>query len=298
MTLRAALYLRVSTVRQAEKELSIPDQRKQVAAYCEREGFEVVAEFVEPGASATDDKRPEFQRMIDAACHPDHPFDAIVVHSFSRFYRDAVQSGVYQRKLEKNGVRVCSITQDVGNDATGRFIRQIIAAADELSSAETAKHVLRAMKENARQGFWNGARPPYGYSTTDAEKRGDTIKKRLEINEAEAPIVRRIFNLYLTGEGDGPLGIKGIADCLNRKGYRNRQRKAFSKGFIADVLSRSTYIGKHYFNRSDSKTRKTKDKSEWIEVAVPSIIAADLFERVQAELVRRSPARDTAAHRQ
>src|SRR4029434_2131395 len=63
---RAALYLRVSTGRQAENDLSIPDQRRQAKGYCTSRGWEIVADYVEPGVSATDDKRPEFQRMIDA----------------------------------------------------------------------------------------------------------------------------------------------------------------------------------------------------------------------------------------
>ena len=66
MPVRAALYLRVSTGRQAENDLSIPDQRRQAKAYCAWRGWEIVADYVEPGASATDDRRPEFQRMIDA----------------------------------------------------------------------------------------------------------------------------------------------------------------------------------------------------------------------------------------
>ena len=182
MSNRVALYLRVSTSRQAEKDLSIPDQRRQAKVYCTAKDWRIVAEYVERGASATDDRRPEFQRMIEAACSAAKPFDVILVHSFSRFFRDAVNSGLYQRKLEKRGVRVVSITQEVGNDATGKFVKQIIAAADELSSAENAKHVLRSMKENARQGFWNGSRPPYGYRTVEVERRGDAIKKRLEID--------------------------------------------------------------------------------------------------------------------
>ena len=67
MPVRAALYLRVSTGRQAENDLSIPDQRRQAKGYCASRGWEIVAEYVEPGLSATDDRRPEFQRMIDAA---------------------------------------------------------------------------------------------------------------------------------------------------------------------------------------------------------------------------------------
>jgi site-specific DNA recombinase len=92
-----ALYLRVSTVRQAEKDLSIPDQRRQATAYCAAKGWSVVAEYEEAGASATDDRRPAFQRMIGDACGSAHPFDTVVVHSFSRFFRDAFQSQLYIR---------------------------------------------------------------------------------------------------------------------------------------------------------------------------------------------------------
>jgi hypothetical protein len=67
LTTRAALYLRVSTGRQAEHDLSIPDQRKQAIGFCKGKGWTVAAEYVEPGATATDDRRPEFQRMMDAA---------------------------------------------------------------------------------------------------------------------------------------------------------------------------------------------------------------------------------------
>ena len=47
--LRAALYARVSTARQAEADLSLPDQIKQLQAYCERKGWVVVDTFTEPG---------------------------------------------------------------------------------------------------------------------------------------------------------------------------------------------------------------------------------------------------------
>ena len=62
--LRAALYMRVSTGRQAEHDLSIPDQRGQLKSWCSANGYFVVAEYVEAGASAVDDRRPSFQQMI------------------------------------------------------------------------------------------------------------------------------------------------------------------------------------------------------------------------------------------
>ena len=58
-TVRAALYLRVSTGRQAESDLSIPDQRRQAKGYCASRGWEIVADYVEPGASA---RRPPSRR--------------------------------------------------------------------------------------------------------------------------------------------------------------------------------------------------------------------------------------------
>src|SRR5665213_3772857 len=64
---RVALYLRVSTDRQRQHDLSIPDQRAQVLAWCETQGHEAVAEFVE-ATTGTDDKRPVFQQMIERAC--------------------------------------------------------------------------------------------------------------------------------------------------------------------------------------------------------------------------------------
>ena len=158
---RAALYLRVSTGRQADNDLSIPDQRRQAKAYCTSRGWEIVADYVEPGLSATDDRRPEFQRMIDAATTRPPAFEVVLVHSFSRFFRDQFQLEFYVRRLAKAGVRLVSITQELGDDPMSNMIRQIMALFDEYQSKENAKHTLRAMKENARQGFWNGSLAPY-----------------------------------------------------------------------------------------------------------------------------------------
>ena len=118
--LRAALYLRVSTARQAEHDVSIPDQRRQGEAYCAARGYQLVETYVEPGASATNDRRPEFQRMIEAGIGKPAPFDVVIVHSFSRFFRDHFELEFYVRKLAKNGVKLVSITQEMGDDPDAR----------------------------------------------------------------------------------------------------------------------------------------------------------------------------------
>src|SRR5262249_32315011 len=118
------------------------DQRRQAKGYCASRGWEIVADYVEPGASATDDRRPEFQRMIDAATAKPPAFDVILVHSFSRFFRDQFQLEFYVRRLARNGVRLASITQELGDDPMSNMIRQIMALFDEYQSKENAKHTL------------------------------------------------------------------------------------------------------------------------------------------------------------
>ena len=145
-----ALYARVSTVKQAEKDLSIPNQIRQIKEWSKREGHSIAAEYIEEWASATDDKRPVFQRMINEACSDPGTFECIVVHSFSRFFRDLYGSVFYERRLNKAGVKLISITQQTGDDPAGEMTRRIFSLFDEYQSKENGKHTLRAMKENAR----------------------------------------------------------------------------------------------------------------------------------------------------
>lgn len=289
MSIKAAVYVRVSTSRQAERDLSLPDQIGQCRAYCEQRGWEVVEVFSEAGASALDEDRPVFQEMILAATQAARPFDYIVVHSLSRFSRDSLHAELYIRKLRKAGVELVSITQHVGHDASGELVRKLLHAFDEHSSRETAKHVHRSMLENARQGYWNGSRPPFGYDVRTKEKRGNRDKKVLVINEEEARIVRKIFDLAVGSEGR-PMGVKAIATYFNERGITRRGRR-FSTGNVHLILTSATYYGLHYFNRKDSRNGKPHPPSQWVEVQVPPIIGEQTFTAVQALLQSRNPKR-------
>lgn len=289
--IRAALYLRVSTGRQADSDLSIPDQRRQAENFCKARGWEVVADFVEPGQSATDDRRPEFQRMIDAATTKPPAFETIVVHSYSRFFRDQFQLEFYVRRLAKNGVRLVSNTQELGDDPMSNMIRQIMALSDEYQSRENAKHTLREMKENARQGYWNGSRAPIGYRIVEAGQRGQKTKKTLEIDPIQAETVRLIFKLAREGDGtSGAMGVKSIVTYLNANNIRTRDGGRWGLGALHKVLTRTTYIGRHQFNTHHWKTSERKPETEIVDMAVPPIIDAAQFEEVQALLKSRSPA--------
>ena len=284
---RAAIYVRVSTARQAERDLSLPDQVAQCRRYCHQHGWDVVEVFSEPGASALDEDRPVFQEMIFKATQSDKLFDYVVVHSLSRFSRDSLHTERYARQLPKAGVELVSITQDISPDSGGEFIRKVLNVFDEHQSRENAKHVHRAMLENARQGFWNGSRSPYGYCVMVRERRGTKDKKVLAVNEEEAPVVRLIFDLA-TGANGRPMGVKAIATHLNERGIARRGRR-FSTGGIHDLLTSSTYCGPHHFNRNDSRNGRPRPPSLWIELQVPAIVDEKTFTAVQGLLRSRDP---------
>ena len=277
-----ALYARVSTTRQAEIDLSIPDQLRQMREWCKGQGLTIAAEYIEPGASATDDRRPEFQRMIADATRAPSPFEAILVHSRSRFFRDLFKFLGYERTLKKSGVKVLSITQQTSDDPAGEMASKLFSLFDEYSSLENAKHTLRAMQENARQGNWNGSHPPYGFRVVETDAIGNRgrKKRRLEIHPVEAEIVRQIYTIYLHGHDGRPLGMKGIAEHLNQAATTMRGR-LWRAQKVNSVLSDPVYTGCLYFNRRDSKTLRTKPQTEWIAVDVPAIIGADIYERVE-----------------
>jgi site-specific DNA recombinase len=249
----------------------------------------VSAVYVEAGASATDDKRPEFQSMIERACDGENVFDVIVVHSFSRFFRDAFGLEFYVRKLAKHGVRLVSIMQELGDDPAQVMMRQVIALFDKYQSKENAKHVLRSMKENARQGYWNGSRPPFGFKAVEVERRGARIKKRLAMDPVEAETVKLIFRLYQEGYGSRPMGIKALVVWLNERGYRTRNGATWGIGPVHAMLTNPVYAGRMRFNRSEARTGRQKAEAEHVFADVPPIIERSMFDQVQSLLRTRNP---------
>ncbi|SHF02025.1 Resolvase, N terminal domain [Acidocella aminolytica 101 = DSM 11237] len=217
-------------------------------------------------------------------------FEVVVVHSFSRFFRDHFELEFNVRRLQKLGVRLVSITQELDDSPSSNMMRQILAMFDEYQSKENAKHTLRAMRENARQGFWNGSRAPFGYRAVEAEKRGQKVKKRLDIDPVQAEAVRLIFDLYLDGDGQsGGLGLKALVNRLNSQGMRTQSGAKFSCKFVHEVLTRPAYTGNHRFDVTEAKTGRKKPDEEMIAVKIPAIITASRFAAVQDKLRLNAP---------
>jgi len=115
---------------------------------------------------------------------------------------------------------------------------------------KNSKHTLRAMKENTRQGYFNGSRPTFVIKTVEVETitiKGKK-KKRLAIDEQEATIVRKIFDLYLNGHLGQSMGAKQIAVPPERARL-NIARQAICTYEIHEILSNSTYHGEFHLHK-------------------------------------------------
>lgn len=294
--MKVFLYARVSTPEQAKKDLSIPDQLRQLRKYCKDQNYSIVKEYIEPGVTGTDDKRPAFQEMIDDSLSKYYDINAILVLTTSRFFRDSYKAKFYKKTLKKKGIQVIAIHQKTTDDPIGHLFEGFLELQDQYESEMIAFHTLRGMKENARKGYLNGASAPYGYKRTKTNDGKGNTKSKLEINPAEAEIVRKIFRLYYQGSKTKHIvGAKNLAMHLNEKNTKNRERKKWSKNSILNILQNTTFSGTHYFNVRDHKNNRTKPKSEWIPIQVPPIIGQNLFEQVQQIIKKRDPRKTNPA---
>jgi DNA invertase Pin-like site-specific DNA recombinase len=277
--MKVVLYARASSERQAEKDLSIPAQQKQMRLFCEAGGHAIVDEFVDAAESARTANRPEFQRMIAEA--KKKGFSAIIVWKLSRFARSREDSILYKRLLSKLGVQVISINEPVDESATGRFLEGFIELADEFYSDNLAEDTLRGMRENASRGCFTGGTPPLGYIPYETENH----RRRLKIDPRFGPVVQEIFRLASEG-----LGAKEIATGLNDSGLRTRRGKLWSKNTILYTLRSEIYTGTYVWNRKKSRPQQRNPTDEVrVPGAVPLLISQEVFDAVQLQINARRP---------
>ncbi len=292
--LKCAIYARVSTTRQADNDISIPDQDAQGQRYIRERDGKHVRTYVEPGASATTTDRPVYQEMLaDAQAGK---FDVVVTFALSRMFRNALDYLQARAEFRCAGIQLISITQDFSSDPAGELALSMVAIFDEYHSAENAKHVKRTMLENARRGFWNGQTPPIGFKTISVPQPKGKDRKKLAVDEETASLVRFIFETYVHGTPEGPIGITKLAALLNERGHTIRGKK-FHVSNIHFILTNTAYVGVVFFNKRDSRAKTTRPESEWVPVSVPPIIDEDLFYLAKAQMAARDPKMGSAAQR-
>ncbi len=275
--MKVALYARVSSEKQAEKDLSIPSQLKAMRNYALKHGYEIVQEFIDEAESARTANRPKFQEMISEAKNKDCSFKTILVWKLSRFARNREDSVLYKTLLRKRGIQLISINEQIDNSPAGQLLEGIIEVIDEFYSTNLAHDTVRGMKENAQQGFFNGGTVPYGYEL-DIVEINKRKKRKWKLSNSESHTVEKIFELCIKG-----YGAKEIIKELHESGIKTRSGKSFNKGHIYYILKNENYTGTYVWNRK-SEGQKLRYPNHH-----PAIISQEQFEQVIKLLEERTP---------
>ena len=270
----AAAYIRVSTDDQIE--YSPDSQLKLLREFAKKNDYILPDEYIfqDDGISGKDTKhRPAFNHMIALAKSEDHPIDTILVWKFSRFARNQEESIVIKNLLRKNKVEVRSISEPVDPDsAFGSLIERIIEWMDEYYLINLSTEVKRGMQERFERGEIVSI-ASFGYDVKD----GIYVP-----NPKEAPVVKKIFDMYLNGNGKTT-----IARTIGAEGVLTKRGNAPDNRFIAYILENPVYIGKIRWSkegRASSTRYHNKDKIVTEDGKHEPIIDMDTWNAVQKRL--------------
>ena len=277
-----ALYARVSSDKQ-DVDLSISAQLKALREYAERNGHEVVREYVDAVESGRTADRPQFQRMIAEARRPSKAFQVVLIWKFSRFARSREDAIVFKSLLKKHGVKVVSITEPSEDTPTGKLMEAIIESLDEFYSANLAQEVLRGMREAASRGFHVSPRTPYGYRRVKVQD-GRKERPTLLPDPTTAPMAVRIFEAVLQG-----VGLKDLCCALNQEGVAGPRGKPWTKTTLYGILTNEAYAGVLVWGCT-SRSGHTPSPVR-VEKAWPALIDGETYRQVQEWMRSRSPAR-------
>jgi site-specific DNA recombinase len=285
----AAVYARKSTDQSAvaDEAKSVTRQVAHAKAYATRKGWTVPESciFVDDGFSGAEfARRPSVQRLR-AALKPRPSFQVLIVSEQSRLSRDTADTLQVLKELARAGVRVFAYQDDrpISLDTPADTLFTTVNAwKDSEARRESSVRVHDALGRKARVGHVTGGRV-FGYRNrdvfqgTDAHGRPKRSHVTREIHEAEAVVVRRIFELCAAG-----IGVKGTATILNDAGAVSpRAQQARCDGWAAStvrtVLRRELYRGVMVWNRTEKrnvfgeKQPHARHRAEWVRVDAPEL---------------------------
>ncbi len=202
---KSVLYLRVSSKKQMDTAVDIdPDgnsiatQREVSTRKADAIGAEVVREFVEPGVSAsTIEKRQAFQEMLTFLReNPDVRY--VVVYARSRAFRNYIDAAITNRLLDKLNVKLVSAREDFGDGVYADMMEAVTDIFNDVQNKLSGEDIRIKLQHKAINGGTTG-KAPLGYLNARVEHEGRLINT-IQIDPKRAPLVRRAFELYATGE--------------------------------------------------------------------------------------------------
>jgi len=288
---KAVLYARVSSDVQ-KKERTIESQITELKSQIKEGGAVLVKEYVDDGYSGARLDRPALEELRRFVKTP--LFDSIYFLNTDRIARDVTYQIIIISEILKQRKQLIINGRDYVENPENKFTLTVFGAVAELEKAKIIERFTRGKQHKLRQGCipTQGSRM-YGY---DYIRKTQTSPGTLVLNEREAVVVQKIFQMYAGGN----TGLSRISRHLEE---RNAPRKTGAKPWhtqmVKNILKNQAYVGIKYFNTQHEVrqyanplfgTGPTKRKvimrprEEWIGIQVPAIVSKELFDKVQARL--------------
>jgi len=294
-----AFYARVSSEAQA-RDHTIDSQ---IAALKERitaDGFQLEPDhgYVDDGFSGTNLLRPALERLRDAVCCG--RVERIYVHAPDRLARRYAYQVLLVEEFRRAGAEVVFLNRPIEGTAEDDLLLQVQGVIAEYERAKLLERVRRGRRHAARSGSVSAlTAAPFGYRYIRRDIGGGVA--RFEVNEDEALIVRRIFKWVAQDR----LSLNEVRRRLQQMGCRSpRGLNAWNATTLRTLLANPAYLGRAVLGRSrvlparprlrlvrrnarssPGVTQRVRGpREEWIEIAVPALIDADVFEAAGAQL--------------
>lgn len=265
---KVAIYIRVSTVHQVDKD-SIPMQRKDLIAYCQlilgTDDYEI---FEDAGYSGKNTDRPAFQDMMSRIRKGE--FTHILVWKIDRISRNLLDFAAMYEELQSLRVTFVSKNEQFDTStAIGGAMLKIVLVFAELERNMTSERVTATMISRANNGKWNGGRVPFGYSY-------DSNTSTFSIREDEAAICRILKDTYLDSKS-----LAHTSRVLNDSGYKTRACVDWTPTAVWIIASSPFYAGIYRYNRyKGTEGRSVNPEDEWVMIPDhhPAIFTLDEHE--------------------
>ena len=286
LPLRVTYYARVSS----ESDEQLNSLGNQISYYenliRRNSAWTFVAGYIDEGLSAaTTKKRDNFHRMVEDA--KAGLFDLVITKEITRFARNTLDSIQYTRELLAAGVGVFFQNDNINTFDEDSELRLTIMsgiAQDELR--KLSSRVKFGHQQAIKNNVVLGNNRIFGYTKDHG---------RLVIDEEQAAMVRRLFELYATGE----YSMKQIETLFYQEGYRNHNGKKIAHTTMSNMIANPKYKGYYVGNKVkviDLFTKKQKflPPEEWVMFKdetgqiVPAIVSEELWDAANAVLKKRS----------
>ena len=195
--IRVAIYTRVSSQEQVDNGTSLESQAEQLEAFCKGQKWEIFNHYVDGGFSGKDGNRPGLESLRrDAKAGY---FEKVAVWKLDRLARNQKLILGFEAEFREPDISLFSIKEMVDTQTSiGRTVFQVLGLTAEWERDNIAERTKTGRLQRMKDGYWASGRAPFGY---DYNKE----TKHLVINEKEAEIVRKIFDLYASGKSLGSI---------------------------------------------------------------------------------------------